>query len=290
MKWSAQNFLEWSSERLKQAGVESPRFEAEILLTGALNLRREDLYSRPDRLLNEEQLESAQKLARRRARREPASHILGRREFWSLEFKVTRDVLAPRPETELLIERFLEMARENDSQKPLRVLDIGTGSGNIAVTLAKECPRLKVTAVDISSGALEVAKENAKAHGVHEWIRFIRADLFPDGEKNSFDYIVSNPPYIETKQIPGLMPEVARFEPSVALDGGPDGLMFYRRIVPASAHYLKPGGALIFEIGETQAENMIGLIAAPGNFESPVVTRDYGGRDRIVSARRISNG
>ncbi|HAK37501.1 MAG TPA: peptide chain release factor N(5)-glutamine methyltransferase [Nitrospina sp.] len=287
-------FLEWSIDRLTQAGVDSPRMEAEVLLAGALGFGREEIYRRPERILNEDEKSVSRDFVGRRVRREPVAHILGHREFWSLDFKITPDVLIPRPETETLIETLLKLQAKLNAEASTgqvrRLLDIGTGSGIIAVVAAREITDCRVTATDLSPDALVVARENADTHDVSDQINFIQGDLFAEVPETLYDFIVSNPPYIETKRLPDLMPDVRNFEPTAALDGGVDGLDFYRRIISKASDYLKEGGGLVFEIGETQAEAVSRLFCAEDKYETVNVTKDYSGYDRVVFARKRTNG
>ena len=287
-------FLEWSIDRLTQAGVDSPRMEAEVLLAGALGFGREEIYRRPERILNEDEKSVSRDFVGRRVRREPVAHILGHREFWSLDFKITPDVLIPRPETETLIETLLKLQAKLNAEASTgqvrRLLDIGTGSGIIAVVAAREITDCRVTATDLSPDALVVARENADTHDVSDQINFIQGDLFAEVPETLYDFIVSNPPYIETKRLPDLMPDVRNFEPIAALDGGVDGLDFYRRIISKASDYLKEGGWLVFEIDETQAEAVSRLFCAEDKYETVNVTKDYSGYDRVVFARKRTNG
>ena len=283
-------FLDWSTDRLGRSGIRLPRLEAEVLLAGTLSLSREEIYRAPERVLSEAERSILQTCVERRLHREPMAYILGHREFWSLDFKVTPSVLVPRPETETLIESLLAMYAVTSVNGPVRILDIGTGSGIVAVVAAREIPESQVTATDFSSEALAVARENASAHGVFDQISFVQADLFIGAPEPPYDFIVSNPPYIETGCMHDLMPDIRDFEPRTALDGGIDGLDFYRRIVPDALNHLKTGGGLILEIGETQAEAVSNLLHSEEGYESIKVTRDIGGYDRVVSARKRTNG
>ena len=283
-------FLDWSIDRLDRSGIRLPRLEAEVLLAGTLSLSREEIYRAPERVLSEAERSILQTCVERRLHREPMAYILGHREFWSLDFKVTPSVLVPRPETETLIESLLAMYAVTSVNGPVRILDIGTGSGIVAVVAAREIPESQVTATDFSSEALAVARENASAHGVFDQISFVQADLFLGAPEPPYDFIVSNPPYIETGCMHDLMPDIRDFEPRTALDGGIDGLDFYRRIVPDTLNHLKTGGGLILEIGETQAEAVSNLLHSEEGYESIKVTRDIGGYDRVVSARKRTNG
>lgn len=289
MNWTSSKLLTWSVERLIKAGVNSARLEAEILLAKAIRGRRQDVYLEPDRVLNLEELCEQQNFIRRRISREPISYILGQREFWSLDFKVTPDVLVPRPETEVLIEQLLETHKNQVTDGLPQILDIGTGSGIIAVVAAKEIPDSRLTAVDISPSALAVAQENSRLHNVFEQIRFIQSDLF-EHVTGRFDYILANPPYIPSRELAELMPDVRDYEPQAALDGGQDGLDYYKRIIPGAYEHLKDEGVLIMEIGMDQAMDIRCLVDQHGGYEDPEVIRDYSGRDRVVSVRKGSNG
>ncbi len=285
--WTVHSFLDWSVACLTGAGVDSPRLDAEVLLAGALRSRREEVRLESGRILEGQELAVSQNYIERRACREPVSYILNRREFWSMEFKVTPDVLVPRPETEVLIERILDRISARLRNPRYRVLDIGTGSGNIAVTLAKELPHSCVTAVDISPQALAVAKENALVHRVADRIHFVCGDCLSGIPMGLYNLIVSNPPYIKTAQWEGLMADVKDYEPRRALDGGAGGLEFYRRIVPGAYDCLAEGGLLALEIGEHQAKCVAGLFRKHGGYQAPDVLPDYSGRDRIVLAERL---
>ena len=283
-------FLEWSTDRLNLAGINSPRMEAEVLLAGALRVRREEIHLRPEWVLNEDEKSILSSLVDRRVCREPMAHILGCKEFWSLDFKITPDVLIPRPETEILIETLLSLSNETLTDKPLHLLDIGTGSGVIAVVAAREIANCQVTAIDHSSAALAVARTNAETHGVSKKINFFQCDMFTELPKTLYDFIVSNPPYIETICLKDLIPDVRDFEPRCALDGGADGLRFYGRIISGALNHLKEGGGLVLEIKETQAKAVSRLLCAEGKYEAIKVTQDASGYDRVVSARAKLNG
>ena len=286
MTWTSKSFLEWSDERLAQAGIDSPRLESEVLLAKGLRSSREDLYRNPDRELGEEEMALSKSFVERRFLREPVAYILGRREFWGLEFQVTPDVLVPRWETEILIERFLQWVRDASFSSPMQILDLGTGSGNIAIAIAKELPDSRVTAVDISPSAIAIAQANAWVHEVSERVRFIEGDLFACKLEASFHAILSNPPYIEEDQRDSLMPDVKNYEPELALFGGRDGLACYRRILPDAWEYLKENGVLFLEIGNSQVKDVLKLIENHGGYHAPQVTLDYMGMERVVSARK----
>ena len=269
--------------------VESPRLDAEVLLAHSLKARREDLILHPDRVLDENVLALARERVSRRMRREPVSHILGYREFWSRPFKVNSHVLDPRPETEHLIEQMLNRTVSRRSL-PWRLLDLGTGSGILAITLLLELPNSHAVAVDISAEALEVARENVRVHRVEERVHWIQGDLFEGVSSEPFDFILSNPPYIPSERLDHLAPEVRKFEPHRALDGGGDGLSFYRRIVPNAPSRMKPGAWLIMEIGDDQGEAVTGMLQNSGTYTAIQVIQDYSRRDRVVLAQKETHG
>ena len=283
-------FLDWSIGCLNRAGIDFPRMEAEVLFAGALKLCREEIYRRPERILSESEKTILRNFVARRVLREPVAHILERKEFWSLDFKITPDVLIPRPETETLVETLLSLNSKNPDELPLRLLEIGTGSGAIAVVAAKEISNCRVTATDYFLEALAVARLNAKKHGVSDKINFLQSDIFSELPIALYDCIVSNPPYIQTSRLNDLMPDVLDFEPRGALDGGYDGLDFYKRIIPEALNYLKKGGVIALEIGETQAKEVTSLFYGEDKYEGINVTQDYSGYDRVVFAKKKTNG
>lgn len=284
-------------EEFKSEGIQNPRLEAETLLLEAIRLDRVGLYTNYDRILTDEEIERFLKMLERRLKREPIQYILGNCEFWGLEFMVTPDVLIPRPETELLVEEVLRLFTIHSSR--LTILDLCTGSGCIAIALAKELIDAEIYAIDKSIGALKVARENAKRHKVEERIRFIEGDLFEpfapspgssplggEGCVREFDLIISNPPYIPSHEIDLLEPEVRYYEPREAIDGGPDGLGFYRRILEGVNEDLKSGGWLMLEVGEGQVEEVIDFISKTDKFMNPDIIKDLAGHDRIVRVRK----
>jgi release factor glutamine methyltransferase len=258
-------------------------------LAHVLELRREDIIVHPDRELTDPQEERFQQLVERRCRKEPLAYIVGHREFWSLEFKVNPKVLIPRPETEGVVECLLNLDGDGARERAIRILDVGTGSGILAIVAALEFPEARITAVDKSGDALEIALENALRHQVAERIEFLEMDLMCDWnfpENDLYDAILSNPPYIPSRELERLMPDVRDYEPRAALDGGPDGLACYRSIVANAFPYLKPGGYLIFEVGDNQAGSVQQNLLAHGGFERIHIIQDLSGRNRIVTAGR----
>ncbi len=268
------------------AGIASPRTEAEWLLTDLLSTSRADLYLYRQRRLTPTQHRHFQDAVRRRAKRIPLQQILGKAEFFSLPFKVTPQVLIPRPETEVLVESLIERLQDRPSPS---ILDLGTGSGAIAVALAHTLPACEVVASDLSAEALRVARENARLNRVDRSLAFVRGDLLsPFCPRPIFHAIVSNPPYICSGDLPGLQPEVREFEPRAALDGGPDGLRYSRTIVSQAASHLHPGGWLALEVGDDQAVRVANLFHS--SFEKPETVRDLTGVERVLLARKVVCG
>jgi len=271
--------LGWTKEYLAGKGVENARLEAEWLLCAATGLDRVGLYLNFEKPLNESELAAYRSMVARRARREPLQHILGSQEFHGLEFLVSPDVLIPRHDTETLVASAL--ARMPSAKS---VLDIGTGSGCIAVILASLLPDARVTASDISPAALDVARRNAALNRVT--IEFLHGSLLEPVAGRRFDLIVSNPPYIPTADIAGLEPEVRDGDPRGALDGGEDGLDFYRALIPQAPAHLYPGGWLLLEIGIGQGRDVAELFREAAGYDDVVFSRDPGGIERVVGARR----
>jgi release factor glutamine methyltransferase len=275
--WTPLRLLGWTQGFFAQRGVDAPRLTAELLLAHALGCDRVRLYLDFDKPLGDPELTRYRELVRRRAEGEPTAYLTGVREFFGRRFAVDARVLVPRPETELLAEAALAALPAGGA-----ALDLGTGSGALAVTLALGRPGARVTAVDLSADALEVARANAAALGAA--VELLAGDLFaplPAGAR--FDVIVSNPPYVPTGELAGLQREVRR-EPRLALDGGPDGLALLRRIVEAAPRWLAPGGALLLEMHETHLEALPALCRAAG-FGQAEAVRDLAGLPRLTVAR-----
>ncbi|HWA00719.1 MAG TPA: peptide chain release factor N(5)-glutamine methyltransferase [Caulobacterales bacterium] len=271
----------WGSvrDRLRAAGVETPVFDARLLLEAGAGVSRTDIVTDPQRVLSEDQLAGIEPLVRRREAREPVSHILGRKAFWTLELAITPDVLTPRPETELLVEMGLEQL---DFAAPARVLDLGTGSGAVLCALLNARPLASGVGVDVSPAALAVAQANAAALGLEGRTDWIEGDW--SAAQGAFDYVASNPPYIRTDAIDLLPPEVGRYEPRLALDGGPDGLDSYRFIMPLLPGLLTPEGVFAVEIGAGQAE-AVWALADEAGLQPAGVRRDLAGHSRVVWGR-----
>jgi release factor glutamine methyltransferase len=291
--WNLEKAAIWAKDKLQKAKVATFELDVDVLLAHAINRPRRFVFTYPDYQIPLENLEVFQRLIFRRAKREPIHYILNNREFWSLEFFVDSNVLIPRPETEHLVDHFLELARsQRVEQSSLEVLDIGVGSGNISIAVLKELSLVKVTAIDISEDALEVAKRNAKNHGVLNRIQFCLGDLFPKGDlfPDQFDFVLSNPPYIASSVFDSLEPEITCFEPKVALISGKTGLEVYERLISETLLRLKFDGYLILEIGDGQLEQVKNLIDQSGEFAEVFTVFDYAGKPRTISARRKING
>jgi release factor glutamine methyltransferase len=279
-QWTVRQVLAWTAPHFEKRGVDSPRLTAEVLLAHTLKVDRIRLYVDLDRPLAKDELAGFRALIERRTGGEPTQYLTGVREFYNRAFQVDARVLIPRPETELLVEAVL---RDLPRDEPCRVLDLCTGSGCIAATVAAERPRSSVWATDLSPDCLAVAGENAERLGVGGRVTFLNGDLFsalPPGAR--FDAIVSNPPYVLSGEIPGLSAEVRR-EPKQALDGGPDGLAIIRRISSEARTWLKPGGRLALEIGETQGNAVLRLLNQAG-YAEPRIEKDLARQDRLALA------
>jgi release factor glutamine methyltransferase len=244
-------------------------------------------------VLKEKERETLEKMIQRRISGEPLQYILEQQEFWSIDLKVDPRVLIPRPETELLVEQSLPILSEISPKRIPEVLEIGTGSGAIAIALAKEVKNISLVAMDISGEALILAKENADSAGVQDRIKFVNGDLFgpfrPPKGRAPFDLILSNPPYIVRRKINTLPKEVKEHEPRIALDGGEDGLTFYRRIIPEVPFYLREEGWLFLEVALGQSRDVSGMIEEEGNFFEPRCIPDLSGIGRVVKAQKKNN-
>jgi release factor glutamine methyltransferase len=265
-------------KRLEAAGVDSPVLDARLLLEAGAGVSRLEIVTDPRRELSAAQVEAVNALTQRREAREPVSHIIGRKHFWTLDLAVSAAVLTPRPETEFVVEAGLQSTLPADA--PHRILDLGAGSGAIILALLRERPNATGVAIDVSPQALAIVQENAEQLGVADRLD-IRQNDWADGLDERFDLIVSNPPYIRSGDIDALAPEVSRFEPRVALDGGEDGLVAYRIIIAALPRLLKPGAAFALEVGLGQAESVKALAEEAGLMTAEPV-RDLSGIPRVV--------
>lgn len=281
--WTVGKIIDWTTGHLKKHGSDTPRLEAEILLAYARNCPRIQLYVHYNELLTDAERSTMRDLVKRRAQSEPVAYLVGHREFFGLDFRVTRDVLVPRPETETLV---LELIAACKGLRNPRVLDLCTGSGCIAVAAAINLPAATVTAADISSTALAIARENADRHSVANRLRFLEGDLFaPFSDADRFDVVASNPPYVADAEMETLPADVRLHEPHLALRAGPQGLDVVARLIAEASRHLAPTGVLLIEFSPEQAAAVCELIQRAGVFEAPRLIKDATGQNRVVAAR-----
>jgi release factor glutamine methyltransferase len=282
--WTVGRLLTWTTDWLGARGSESPRLDAEVLLAHVRGCPRIALYTAFDTPVADAERARFRELVKRRGEGEPVAYLVGSREFFSLPFAVTKDVLIPRPETEGLVVRSLDLVK---SAAAPRIADVGTGSGAIAVTLAKQLPRATLVATDIAPAALAVAAANAERHGVAERIEFVECDLLADPRAaGPWDVIVSNPPYVRDDEYPALPRDVRDHEPKTALVAGPTGVEIVTRLAAEAAERLAPGGWLLVEIGPSTAAAAEAALAAQAGLVPGPTLKDLAGLPRIVQARR----
>ena len=289
--WTIKDLLETTTEYLKKKDIDSPRLSAEILLAHQLKIKRVNLYLNFDQPLNDDEIAGYRSLIRRRLNREPIQYITGIQEFWSMAFKVGPQVLIPRPESELLVEQALSLYKERrlpGTHIP-RILDLGTGCGAIAISIAREIEEAFILASDISKEAVHLAMLNSRKHGVGGRIQFIVGDLFePFVYQNlTFDIILSNPPYIASEDFDSLSPEVRDHEPRLALNGHVQGMFFIERVIMKGADYLHPGGWILVEMDPAQTTKALKLIEESGHYGEKKCIKDYSHHDRVVMAQKI---
>ncbi len=296
--WTVRRVLEWTTSHLKKHGSDTARLDAEILLAHARGCQRIQLYTAYDEPLTDAVRAAMRDLVQRRVQAEPVAYLVGHREFFSLDFRVTRDVLIPRPDTETLVIEIIEGVKSlvaargstGENARAVRVLDLCTGSGCVAVAVAKNSVSTKcdieIVATDISPAALAIARENAVAHKVDDRIEFLEGDLFaalaPDAK---FDIIAGNPPYVPTAEIDTLDAEVAKHEPRLALDGGPTGLDVFDRLIDSAPRYAAPGALFLMELSPEQANPLQQQLLAHGGYSAVAVRTDLAGRPRVLKAR-----
>jgi release factor glutamine methyltransferase len=282
--WSVAELLQTTAEYLAKKDSSCPRLESELLLGMVLGLKRVQLYINFERPVEEKELAAFRELVRRRAKHEPVAYIMGAKEFYKLSFKVSPDTLIPRPETEHLVDEALRLAKAMESQS-IRVADVGCGSGAIALSLAANLPPAQVEATDISPGALAVARENAKELGLEDRVSFWEGDLArPLENSEPFQLILSNLPYVPSPDMASLPPDVAQYEPKTALDGGPDGLSLFRRLLPQAQKLLCPEGRILLEIHPPALEEVGNIAKEAGFFPLPPVL-DYSKKARVFVAK-----
>jgi release factor glutamine methyltransferase len=280
--WTVGRVVRWAADDFRARGIESPRLEAELLLAHALDTDRMRIIVEADRELTDGELARFRDLIKRRRKGEPVAYLRGHKEFYGRSFRVDGRVLVPRADTEILVETALR--RTSDRSMGRRYLDLCTGSGCVAISIAKERPASQVFAVDASADALAVAKENAIRLGAAAQIAWLLGDLFEPlaAPAPKFELITANPPYIPEEELAALSPDIRDFEPRLALSGGTDGLEVLRRIVRDAPRFLRPAGVLAVEMGMGQASRLLELFSEAG-FVEVTVDKDYGGHDRVAS-------
>jgi release factor glutamine methyltransferase len=283
--WTVGELLNWTAKYLAEKGTEFPRLDAEVLLAQALGCKRIDLYgSKFSDIADAEARQRYKDLIRRRLEGCPVAYLVGRKEFSALEFEVTPDVLIPRPDSELVV---MECLRLSKNMREPRIVDIGTGSGSLAIAVARGHSGAKVTAIDLSAEALAVAQRNAGRHGVQERLLFLEGDLFsPLAADERFDFVISNPPYIPHEDLEKLPSGVRDFEPHRALDGGPGGFVVFDRLIDQARQHLRPGGYLIVEIGAPQEVKAREKISVHSEYKLAGTIHDYSGHPRVLRAQK----
>jgi release factor glutamine methyltransferase len=288
--WAIKNLLKVTTDYLKEKQIENPRLTAEVLLAHQLNIDRMSLYINFDQPLNESELSGYRLLIKRRLQREPLQYITGVQEFWSLDFIVDPQVLIPRPESELLVELAINQLKSPNAfeNHPPKILDLGTGCGALAISLAKEVQEAKIWATDISSGALKLANLNAKKHGVADRIKFKHGDLWNPliNQDITFDIIISNPPYIACEEYNDLPPEVRDYEPRSALDGKENGMYYIEKILKGGLRFLNTEGLILLEMAPDQTNEALSLIGQIKGYGESSRIKDYSHRYRVVMAQR----
>ena len=282
--WTISSLLNWTVNYFKSKNIQSARLDAEVLLSHVLRQERIYLYVHFDEPMEQNELSKFREYVKKRAQHVPIAYIIGEREFMGLPFKVTKDTLIPRPDTEILVENVLNNV---DKDKEIEMVDIGTGSGAIILSLLVNLPKVQGKTVDISSKAIEVAKENAVNLQVNDRCEFFVGDLFAPLDGSKFDVIVSNPPYIPKKDIATLEADVKEYEPVSALTDGGDGLSYYRRLLSEGKAYIKENGFIALEIGIYQS-NDVKQIAMDNGWKNIKIIKDYAGIDRVVLAWNVN--
>jgi len=294
-EWTVGRLLSWTTDYFQKNGVDDPRLEAEVLLAEARGCQRIDLYAAFTEAASEKTRTAFRELVRLRADGAPVAYLVGHREFYSMRFRVSPDVLIPRPETEHLVVALLDHIRDGKSagrwgeQTPIRIADVGTGSGILAVCAARHCPQARLTAIDVHPPALEIAKYNARQHAVAEQIAFVQSDLFTEVDpEGRFDFVLSNPPYVSTSEFASLDPLVRNHEPEIALHAGEKGTEVIERLLPQAAERLEAGGWLLCEISPMIQAAVEQLVTASERFQLGETLKDHAGLARVVQAQRTS--
>jgi release factor glutamine methyltransferase len=289
--WQIKDLLKVSADYLKSKGIENPRLSAEVLLGHQLNLERIRLYLNFNQPLTVKEVSGYRSLIRRRVSPEPLQYITGKQEFWSLDFHVDRHVLIPRPETEIIVEQAIKLAKtvEKGSDQSLQILDLGTGCGTISIALAKEMPGALIWPTDISEKALSVARRNALQHQVSDRLRFRQGDLWEPflNDDCLFDIVVSNPPYVTSGEYNDLSPDIRDNEPRLALDGGEDGMYYLKKIIKGAHDFMNPGGWIILEMAPGQTQEALTIMDKTGDYEEIERIKDYSRSYRVVIGRAL---
>lgn len=284
--WTIQSLLNWVTEYFKNKSIDAPRLSAELLLSHVLGLKRIELYTQFNKVVGEENLSQLRQLVKRVAEHEPIAYLTGKKEFYSLEFEITKDCLIPRPETEMLVERAIEFLRTRTGEQ--FICDLCTGCACVAIALARNFANCKGVATDISDDALAVAERNITKHGLGNRLKLLKGDLFepiiPGLGPAKFDLIVCNPPYVSEPEFEKLAKTVRDFEPKPALAAGHDGLDIIKRIIAESPHFLKPASAMMLEIGNTQGPMVRKMLDDTGYFDTVTIEKDYNKLDRLAIA------
>jgi release factor glutamine methyltransferase len=289
--WTILSLLRWTTDYFHSKEVPEPRASAEVLLAHTLGVSRLDLYLRYDQPLTQDELARFKALMVQRRDGTPVAYLTGHREFWSLDFQVTPAVLIPRPETEVLVAAAVEAAKDfggGSQERQVRwALEIGVGSGAMVVALAQELPEMQWLGVDLSTAALAVARDNVQRHGVAERVQLLQGDLLAALRSEAvFEVLVANLPYVPRKMWESLPRDIKDFEPKEALLGGEDGLDLIRPLVAQAWQYVKPGGWVLLEVGDRQADKVAALFAETGHYDAAELIKDFSGIDRVVKARR----
>ncbi len=285
--WTIQKLLSWVTGYFTEKGVDSPRLSGELLLSFVLGLKRIELYTQFDKIVEQDKLAELHGLVKRAGEHEPIAHLTGKTEFYSLEFEVTCDCLIPRPETEVLVERAVDFLRGRQGRQ--FVCDLCTGCGCVAVAIAKSYAEVRIVATDISEAVLKTTAKNIDRYGLSGKVELLCGDLFepllPYLDEEKFDLIVCNPPYVSELEYENLASNVKDYEPKLALLAGADGLDVYRRIIPSASQFLKEDGGLMLETGATQAQNVCELLNKGGVFGEISIEKDALKNDRVVIAK-----
>jgi release factor glutamine methyltransferase len=284
--WTIQKLLNWVTEYFNNKGIDVPRLSGELLLSHVLGLKRIELYTQFNKIVEQDKLNELRGLVKRAAEHEPIAYLTGKKEFYSLEFEISKDCLIPRPETELLVERAIEFLRTRNGEQ--FICDLCTGCGCVAIAIARNFANCQVVATDISDAALEVAERNITKHGLGARLKLLKGDLFepiiPGLGPAKFDLIVCNPPYVSDPEFEKLAKNVRDFEPKLALTAGADGLDIITRIITESSQFLKSSSAMMLEIGNNQGPMVRKMLEDTGYFDTVTIEKDFNKLDRLVMA------